>query len=210
MSALSRCTNALNCGSLTVSDSERTITTSLERRGPESRCSSRVWACLESGWLVNGAWVVRAPLRYLEVSNPPTRNSTTQMPITVKRRLALQRATLCGDSLISVPSQPFQFRLVDRRPVRRPNCGTDRSVCPEGVILPVPDAGWSPLSSLPGDGLQHLEQQVEAAGHARTELHMEVIVAGGHHTLLLGTKEGGNQHLGRLVRIDVGAEIALE
>jgi hypothetical protein len=33
------------------------------------------------------------------------------MPITVKRRLALQRATLCGDSLISFP-QPSHWSLV--------------------------------------------------------------------------------------------------
>jgi hypothetical protein len=67
---------------------------------------------LESGWLVNWAWVVRAPLRYLEVSNPPSRNSPTQAPITVKRRRALQRATPCGDSLMSFLSIFIRLLLV--------------------------------------------------------------------------------------------------
>ena len=91
----------LELGSVTVCDSERTITTSLERRGPEP--------LLQQGLGLLGVGVVgelglggqRAAQVGLEVSNPPTRNSTTQTPITVKRRLALQRATPCGDSLMS-------------------------------------------------------------------------------------------------------------
>src|SRR6266516_5846101 len=176
------------------------MTISVSRRGPVSFCSRSAWACLESGLLVKSAWVVRAPARYLEVSNPPTRNSAIQMPMTVKRRRALQRDSPSGESLM--PCCPAAMRAVQvqistcrYRPVGMFSSQTSSRFAADGAPSPLSLAG----------GPEYLEEQVEAADDALTEIG----TAAQHAGDVLSPHDQRDQDLGHGARGDVGADVAL-
>jgi hypothetical protein len=63
-------------------DGDRTMTISVECRGPLSRCSSSVCAWSDSGLFADRVWVVSAPLSRPEVSRPPMASNTSHPPIT--------------------------------------------------------------------------------------------------------------------------------
>jgi hypothetical protein len=130
-----------------VSDADRTMTISVECRGPLSRCSSSVCAWSDSGLFADRVWVVSAPLSRRDVSRPPMASNTSHPPITRHGCRALPRAMDCADTLTNLPLSPrrrAEATLPWHRQFASPASPAESAVLALRSPVPGPDPGvWS-------------------------------------------------------------------